>query len=61
MTPHLFSSAEQLIGNTPLLRLRKIEEHFSLCAQVLAKLENFNLTGSVKDRVAKAFLDDAEQ
>ncbi|MBP3301461.1 MAG: cysteine synthase A [Clostridia bacterium] len=54
-------SADQLIGNTPLLRLRRIEEHFGLKATLLAKIEGFNPGGSVKDRVAKKMLDDAEQ
>ena len=54
-------SADQLIGNTPLLRLRRIEEHFGLKATLLAKIEGFNPGGSVKDRVAKKMLDDAEK
>ena len=55
----IFSSADQLIGHTPLLELTHIEE--GLGARILAKLEYFNPAGSVKDRVAKAMLDDAEQ
>lgn len=57
---HVFSSAEQLIGGTPLLELTHIEKELGLEARVLAKLEHFNPAGSVKDRVAKAMLDDAE-
>lgn len=55
----IYSSADQLIGHTPLLELTHIEE--GLGARILAKLECFNPAGSVKDRVAKAMLDDAEQ
>ena len=55
-----FSSADQLIGKTPLLELTHIEQEYGLKAKVLAKLEYFNPAGSVKDRVAKAILDDAE-
>ena len=55
----IYSSADQLIGHTPLLELTHIEE--GLGARILAKLEYFNPAGSVKDRVAKAMLDDAEQ
>ena len=55
----IYSSADQLIGHTPLLELTLIEE--GLGARILAKLEYFNPAGSVKDRVAKAMLDDAEQ
>ena len=55
----IFSSADQLIGHTPLLELTHIEE--GLGAKIVAKLEYFNPAGSVKDRVAKAMLDDAEQ
>ena len=54
----IYSSADQLIGHTPLLELTHIEE--GLGARILAKLEYFNPAGSVKDRVAKAMLDDAE-
>ena len=54
----IFSSADQLIGHTPLLELTHIEE--GLGAKIVAKLEYFNPAGSVKDRVAKAMLDDAE-
>ncbi|MBE6619006.1 MAG: cysteine synthase A [Ruminococcaceae bacterium] len=56
----IYTSAEQLIGNTPLLRLNGIERKFSLNASVIAKLEYLNPAGSAKDRIAKAMLDDAE-
>lgn len=56
----IYTSAEQLIGNTPLLELTHIEKAYDLQAKILAKLEYFNPAGSVKDRVAKAILDDAE-
>ena len=56
----VYTSAEQLIGNTPLLELTHIEKEYDLQAKILAKLEYFNPAGSVKDRVAKAILDDAE-
>lgn len=55
-----YTSAEQLIGKTPLLELTRIEKEYELQAKILAKLEYFNPAGSVKDRVAKAILDDAE-
>ena len=56
----IYTSAEQLIGHTPLLELTHIEAAQGLKARVLAKLEYFNPAGSVKDRVAKAMIDDAE-
>lgn len=56
----VYTSADQLIGGTPLLELTRIERHFDLQARLLAKLEYRNPAGSVKDRVAKAMLDDAE-
>lgn len=56
----IYTSADQLIGRTPLLELTHIEKEFGLQAKILAKLEYFNLTGSVKDRVAKEMIDDAE-
>ena len=56
----IYTSADQLIGNTPLLELGHIEKHFGLKAKLLAKLEYFNPAGSVKDRIAKSMLDDAE-
>ncbi len=56
----IYTAADQLIGHTPLLELSRIEKEFNLEAKVIAKLEYFNPAGSVKDRVAKAMLDDAE-
>lgn len=56
----VYTSAEQLIGRTPLLELKGIEREFGLKARLLAKLEYFNPAGSAKDRVGKAMLDDAE-
>ena len=56
----IFTSADQLIGGTPLLELTGIEKLYGLKARILAKLEYFNPAGSVKDRVAKAMIDDAE-
>ncbi len=56
-----YTSAEQLIGNTPLLKLCNLEKKHSLSANLFAKLEYLNPAGSVKDRVAKSMLDDAEQ
>ena len=56
----IYQSADQLIGNTPLLELTHIEQTFQLKARILAKLEYFNPAGSVKDRIAKAMIDDAE-
>ena len=56
----IFTSADQLIGKTPLLELVHIEKEEGLEAKVLAKLEYFNPAGSVKDRIAKAMIDDAE-
>ena len=56
----IYTSADQLIGRTPLLELVHIEKEESLEAKVLAKLEYFNPAGSVKDRIAKAMIDDAE-
>ena len=57
---NIFTSADQLIGKTPLLELTHIEKEFNLKAKILAKLEYFNPAGSVKDRIAKAMIDDAE-
>ena len=57
----IYSSADQLIGHTPLLELCGNEKEFNLKARIFGKLEYFNLTGSVKDRVAKEMLDDAEE
>ena len=56
----IYESIDQLIGRTPLLELSRIEKHFDLKAKILAKLEYFNPAGSVKDRIAKAMIDDAE-
>ncbi len=56
----IYTSADQLIGKTPLLELRNIEKEYDLGAKLVAKLEYFNPAGSVKDRVAKAMIDDAE-
>ena len=56
----IYTSVDQLIGKTPLLELTHIEKKFQLKAKIFAKLEYFNPAGSVKDRVAKAMLDDAE-
>lgn len=56
----IFKSSDALIGNTPLLELSHIENEYDLQAKVLAKLEYFNPAGSVKDRVARAIIDDAE-
>lgn len=57
----IYTSAEQLIGNTPLLELTQIEKQLGLKAKILAKLEYLNPAGSVKDRIAKAMLDEAEK
>ena len=57
---NIYSSADQLIGKTPLLELTHIEKQYNLKAKVVAKLEYFNPAGSVKDRIAKAMIDDAE-
>ena len=57
---HICTSADQLIGRTPLLELTNIEKKYGLKARILAKLEYFNPAGSVKDRVAKMMIDDAE-
>ena len=57
----IYTSADQLIGRTPLLELSHIEKEDGLGARILGKLEYFNPAGSVKDRVARAMLDDAEE
>ncbi len=57
---NIYTSADQLIGRTPLLELTRIEKEERLQARILVKLEYFNPAGSVKDRVAKAMIDDAE-
>ena len=56
----IYTSADQLIGHTPLLELTRIEKKYGLNAKILAKVEYFNPAGSVKDRVAKRMIDDAE-
>lgn len=57
----IYKGIDQLIGKTPLVELTNIEEKFGLKAQIVAKLEYFNPAGSVKDRIAKAMIDDAEK
>ena len=61
MSEKIYTSADQLIGGTPLLELTHIEKKLSLEARILAKLEYFNPAGSVKDRIARAMIDDAEK
>ena len=58
---NIYSSVDQLIGKTPLLRLSRVDEKLGLKARLLVKLEYFNPAGSVKDRVAKAMIDEAER
>jgi len=58
---NIYTSADQLIGKTPLLELTHIEQEFGLKARILAKLEYFNPAGSVKDRIAKAMIAEAEE
>lgn len=58
---HIYTSADQLIGKTPLLELTHIEDEYDLKAKILAKLEYFNPAGSVKDRIALAMIDEAEK
>ena len=57
----IYNSIDELIGNTPLLRLNNIEKEFGLNVQLLAKLESFNPTGSAKDRIARAMINDGEK
>ena len=57
---NIYTSADQLIGKTPLLELTHIEKDLQLKAKVVAKLEYFNPAGSVKDRIAKEMIDEAE-
>ena len=57
----IYTSAEQLIGRTPMLEMKNIEKKYNLKARIIAKLEYFNPAGSVKDRAAKAMLDEAEK
>lgn len=58
---NIFTSADQLVGKTPLLELTHIEKEFNLQAKIYAKLEYFNPAGSVKDRIAKSMIEDAEK
>ena len=57
----IYTSADQIIGKTPLMELTNIEKKLELKAKIYAKLEYLNPAGSVKDRVAKAMIDDAEK
>ena len=57
----IYTHSDELIGNTPLLELTHIEKKYSLKTKIFAKLEYFNTTGSVKDRIAKSMIEDAEQ
>ena len=57
----IYTAADQLIGHTPLLELTHIEKEQELPAHIIAKLEYFNPAGSVKDRIAKKMIDDAEE
>ena len=57
----IYTSADQLIGKTPLLELTRIEKKLGLEAKIYGKLEYFNPAGSVKDRIAKAMIDEAEK
>ena len=57
----IYTSADQLIGRTPLLELTHIEKEYDLKAKIIAKLEYFNPAGSVKDRIDNAMIDDAEK
>ncbi len=59
--PKVYTSVDQLIGNTPLLELTNIQREYGLCARIVAKLEYFNPAGSVKDRVAAAMIAQAEE
>lgn len=56
----VYESVDQLVGHTPLLELRRVEEAHEVSARILGKLEYFNPAGSIKDRIAKAMIDDAE-
>ena len=55
------NGVEKLIGNTPLVELKKIRKKYALCGKIFAKIESYNPAGSIKDRVAKAIVDDAEK
>ena len=61
LMPEINKSFTELIGNTPLLELKNIEKNNNLSAKIIAKLEYFNPAGSVKDRIAKAMIEDAEE
>ena len=56
----VYESVDQLVGHTPLLELKRVEEAHGVSARILGKLEYFNPAGSIKDRIAKAMIDDAE-
>ena len=56
----VYESVDQLVGHTPLLELKRVEEAHGVSARILGKLEYFNPSGSIKDRIAKAMIDDAE-
>lgn len=56
----VYESVDQLVGHTPLLELKRVEEAHEVSARILGKLEYFNPAGSIKDRIAKAMIDDAE-
>lgn len=58
---NIYTSADQLIGKTPLLELTHLEHSLGLKAKIVAKLEYFNPAGSVKDRIAKAMIEEAEK
>ena len=58
---NIYTSADQLVGKTPLLELTHIEKELDLQAKIFAKLEYFNPAGSVKDRIAKAMIEEAEK
>ena len=58
---NIYQHASDLVGRTPLLKLNHIEKELGLSASILAKLEYFNPAGSVKDRIAKAMIEDAEE
>ena len=57
----IYNGALELVGNTPLVEVKNIEEELGLEARILVKLEYFNPAGSVKDRIAKAMIEDAEE
>ena len=61
MMSKIYTAADQLIGRTPLMELTNIEKKYGLDAKIIGKMEMFNPGGSIKDRIAKAMLDDAEE